>query len=372
MFAQMDNLIYPEEKNFKSLRQITFGGDNAETYWDVNDSNLVFQSNNPDWGVNCDQIFIIDKSEDLSNKTPKMISTGQGRTTCAYFMPDGKHIFYASTHLGNPECPDAPLGLFYRGTLPQWNERRTLAIVGTRQETNYGRQIVKELLAALPKDILIVSGLAQGVDADVHEQALICGLQTIGVLGHGLDRIYPAKHRDLALAMTKQGGLLSEFLIGTRAERMHFPMRNRIIAGLSDAVVVIESKKNGGSLITAELANDYNREVCAFPGAVHYPHSAGCNALIKANKAHLINDAEDLLKLLNWEENARPQAKECNDLNSQQKAVIQVFQTKNTWSIDELCLHLEKPVSDISTLLFELELAGHIEHLGANRYKLPI
>ena len=109
MFAQMDNLIYPEEKNFKSLRQITFGGDNAETYWDVNDSNLVFQSNNPDWGVNCDQIFIIDKSDDLSNKKPKMISTGLGRTTCAYFMPDGKHIVYASTHLGSPECPEAPL-----------------------------------------------------------------------------------------------------------------------------------------------------------------------------------------------------------------------------------------------------------------------
>ena len=109
MFAQMDNLIYPEEKNFKSLRQITFGGDNAETYWDVNYSNLVFQSNNPDWGVNCDQIFIIDKSDDLSNKKPKMISTGLGRTTCAYFMPDGKHIVYASTHLGSPECPEAPL-----------------------------------------------------------------------------------------------------------------------------------------------------------------------------------------------------------------------------------------------------------------------
>ena len=109
MFAQMDNLIYPEEKNFKSLRQITFGGGNAETYWDVNDSNLVFQSNNPDWGVNCDQIFIIDKSDDLSNKKPKMISTGLGRTTCAYFMPDGKHIVYASTHLGSPECPEAPL-----------------------------------------------------------------------------------------------------------------------------------------------------------------------------------------------------------------------------------------------------------------------
>ncbi len=312
------------------------------------------------------------KQLELANRNAALLAA---QTQEPYLNRSDLQYFFTSDdafpkHL--KECPDAPLGIFYRGTQPQWNQQRTLAIVGTRQETSYGKQIVKELLAALPKDILIVSGLAQGVDADVHEQALICGLQTIGVLGHGLDRIYPAKHRDLALAMTKQGGLLSEFLIGTRAERMHFPMRNRIIAGLSDAVVVIESKKNGGSLITAELANDYNREVCAFPGAVHYPNSEGCNALIKANKAHLINDAEDLLKLLNWEENVRPQAKECNDLNSQQKAVIQVFQTKNTWSIDELCLHLEKPVSDISTLLFELELAGHIEHLGANRYKLPI
>jgi DNA processing protein len=270
------------------------------------------------------------------------------------------------------ECEDAPLGLFYRGTSPQWNERRTLAIVGTRQETSYGKHIVKELIAALPKDILIVSGLAQGVDADVHEQALNFGLQTIGVLGHGLDRIYPAKHRELALAMTKQGGLLSEFLIGTRADRMHFPMRNRIIAGLSDAVVVIESKKNGGSLITAELANDYNREVCAFPGGIHYPYSAGCNALIKANKAHLITNADDLLKLLDWQEKANKRQDAISHLSAQQKVVIQLFASKNTWSIDELTLHLNQPVSEISTLLFELELMGQIEHLGANRYKLPI
>ncbi|MFM6946744.1 MAG: DNA-processing protein DprA [Flavobacteriales bacterium] len=270
------------------------------------------------------------------------------------------------------ECEDGPLGLFYRGTKPAWNQQRTLAIVGTRQESNYGKQLVKELLAALPKDILIVSGLAQGVDADVHEQALKCGLKTIGVLGHGLDRIYPAKHRDLALAMTKQGGLLSEFLIGTRAERMHFPMRNRIIAGLSDAVVVIESKKNGGSLITAELANDYNREVCAFPGAVHYPHSEGCNALIKANKAHLINDAHDLLKLLNWETTTPKTPSHSQLLNSKQQAIIQLFRSQNMWSIDELAIQLQKPVAEISTLLFELELLEQIQHFGANRYKLPI
>ncbi|MFZ9658542.1 MAG: DNA-processing protein DprA, partial [Crocinitomicaceae bacterium] len=240
------------------------------------------------------------KQLELANRTAALLAA---QTQAPYLSAKDLHYFF-TTDPAFPqqlkECPDAPLGLFYRGTTPTWNQSRTLAIVGTRQQTAYGKQIVKELIGSLPKDILIVSGLAQGVDADVHEQALRFGLQTIGVLGHGLDRIYPAKHRELALAMTQQGGLLSEFLVGTRAERMHFPMRNRIIAGLADAVVVIESKKNGGSLITAELANDYNREVCAFPGAVHYEHSEGCNALIKANKAHLINNADDLLTLLNW------------------------------------------------------------------------
>jgi DNA processing protein len=312
------------------------------------------------------------KQLELANRNAALLAA----QTQEPYLKRGDIQYFFSSDAAFPkqlkECEDAPLGLFYRGTDPQWNERRTLAIVGTRQQTNYGKQIVKELLAALPKDILIVSGLAQGVDADVHEQALNYGLQTVGVLGHGLDRIYPAKHRDLALAMTKQGGLLSEFLIGTRAERMHFPMRNRIIAGLSDAVVVIESKKNGGSLITAELANDYNREVCAFPGAVHYPNSEGCNALIKANKAHLINNAEDLLMLLDWGNVAAPKSKNVVHLNPKQAAIFQLFQKRSTWSIDELALQLQNPVSDISTTLFELELMEQIKHLGANRYKLPI
>ena len=312
------------------------------------------------------------KQLELANRTAALLAA---QTQAPYLSAKDLHYFF-TTDPAFPqqlkECPDAPLGLFYRGTTPTWNQSRTLAIVGTRQQTAYGKQIVKELIGSLPKDILIVSGLAQGVDADVHEQALRFGLQTIGVLGHGLDRIYPAKNRELALAMTQQGGLLSEFLVGTRAERMHFPMRNRIIAGLADAVVVIESKKNGGSLITAELANDYNREVCAFPGAVYYEHSEGCNALIKANKAHLINNADDLLTLLNWGAVPVPKIQENNLLNVAQKQVFELFGNKNIWSIDELAFHLQKPVSEISTLLFELELLSLIEHTGANRYKLPI
>ena len=166
------------------------------------------------------------------------------------------------------QCVDAPLGLFYRGSQINWQKKRCIAVVGTRQQTPYGKERVANFISELPKDILVVSGLAQGVDAEVHRQCLQHSIQTIGILGHGIDRIYPASNRKLALDMLAAGGLLSEFLIGTKPDRMHFPMRNRIIAGLADAVVVIESNKNGGSLITAELANDYNREVFAFPGPV--------------------------------------------------------------------------------------------------------
>lgn len=269
------------------------------------------------------------------------------------------------------ECPDAPIGLFYRGTTPTWNKARTLAIVGTRDQSPYGKQLVKELLAALPKDILIISGLAQGVDADVHEQALVNGLQTIGVLGHGLDKIYPAKHRDLALAMTQNGGLLSEFLVGTGAERMHFPMRNRIIAGMSDAVVVIESKKNGGSLITAELANDYNREVCAFPGAVHYSKSEGCNNLIKMQKAHLINNPEDLMKILNWETVPSEKAKNTLSLSPEKEKIYGLIKHQTICSIDTIAIQTQLPVAQVSSLVFELELENIIQHIGANQYKIP-
>ncbi|MFM7007355.1 MAG: DNA-processing protein DprA [Flavobacteriales bacterium] len=270
-------------------------------------------------------------------------------------------------------CPDAPLGLFYRGQEPQWQKSRSIAIVGTRQQTNYGKTLVEKLLSELPKDILVISGLAKGVDAHVHEQCIRNGLQTIGVLGHGIDRIYPAANRMLAEQMLTTGGLLSEFLIGTAPDRMHFPMRNRIIAGLADAVVVIESNKNGGSLITADLANDYNREVFAFPGPVSQLQSEGCHDLIKNQQAHLLTGAQDLLNAMNWSSGAEPQTPHLHPNYSElQKELITLFKLKNSWSIDEIALNTSQAVSKISSALFELEINGILQNKGGNRYSLPL
>jgi DNA processing protein len=270
-------------------------------------------------------------------------------------------------------CDDAPLGLFYRGVEPNWQTPRCIAIVGTRQQTPYGKQLVKTLISNLPKDILVISGLAKGVDAEVHQQCLDHGLATIGVLGHGIDRIYPTSNRKLALDMLANAGLMSEFLIGTKPDRMHFPMRNRIIAGLADAIVVIESKKNGGSLITAELGNDYNREVFAFPGPIHQLQSEGCHALIKNQQAHLLTSAQDLLQTMNWTNTQQGAALQNQDvLSSLQKEILNHFKNKNNWSIDELALSTQQAVSIISSNLFELELNGSLQNIGANRYRLPL
>ena len=270
-------------------------------------------------------------------------------------------------------CPDAPLGIFYRGHAVDWQNKRSIAIVGTRQQTEYGFHLIKDFIAELPKDIIVYSGLAQGVDACVHEQCILHGLQTIGVLGHGIDRIYPVANRKLALNMLETGGLISEFLIGTKPDRMHFPMRNRIIAGLADAVVVIESKRNGGSLITASLANDYNREVFAFPGPIHHLQSEGCHDLIKNQQAHLLTNTSQLLQTMNW--TAPSQTANNSDLERYSPLQIELlnqFKMKNQWAIDELVLALNKPVALLSSNLFELELLGALENFGANRYRLPL
>jgi DNA processing protein len=166
---------------------------------------------------------------------------------------------------------------------------------------------------------------------------------------------------------------MSEFLIGTKPDRMHFPMRNRIIAGLADAIVVIESKKNGGSLITAELGNDYNREVFAFPGPIHQLQSEGCHALIKNQQAHLLTSAQDLLQTMNWTNTQQGAALQNQDvLSSLQKEILNHFKNKNNWSIDELALSTQQAVSIISSNLFELELNGSLQNIGANRYRLPL
>lgn len=203
-------------------------------------------------------------------------------------------------------CEDSPILLYFKGNA-NLNPSRAVSIVGTRNLTSYGRRICENFIPKLKEyGIQIISGLAYGVDYLAHLEALNHQIVTLGVLGHGLDRIYPPQHRDLASRMIHNGGLLTEFPSGRIPEPPNFPMRNRIIAGLADVTIVIESSMEGKALITAKIANSYNRDVCAFPGDIYREYSAGCNYLIKANLAHLIRGPEDLSYIMNWEKVETP------------------------------------------------------------------
>lgn len=201
------------------------------------------------------------------------------------------------------ETPDAPTVIYYRGTA-DLNARHVLAVVGTRHITDYGRDVVRRLTADLGRlvpDCLVVSGLAYGVDVHAHRGALEAGLPTLGVLAHGLDRLYPAAHRETAKRMVGKGGLVTEYPRGTTPERSNFLQRNRIIAGMADATLVVESARRGGALTTARLAQEYDRDVFAFPGRTTDTYSEGCNALIRSCRAALATSADDIVESLGWE-----------------------------------------------------------------------
>ncbi|MDR0844771.1 MAG: DNA-processing protein DprA, partial [Tannerella sp.] len=205
------------------------------------------------------------------------------------------------------ECQDAPVVFYYKGKA-DLNAPRILSIVGTRSATDYGRELTASLtngLAGIFPDLLIISGLAYGIDVCAHRGALKNGLPTVGVLAHGLDRLYPAAHRNTAAEMLKQGGLLTDFPSETNPDRENFLRRNRLVAGLSDATIVIESAEKGGSLVTADIAFSYGRDVYTFPGRVYDEHSKGCNRLIQMNKAGLISSAQDLISSLCWDTESR-------------------------------------------------------------------
>ena len=204
------------------------------------------------------------------------------------------------------ECPDAPLLLFGKGNM-RTNEGKMVSVVGTRSCTDRGRDLTRQFVLDLAQrcpDVTIVSGLAYGIDVAAHKAALESGVPTLIVAGHGLDRIYPAMHRNIAVAALKNGGILTEYMSRTEPEKYNFVARDRIIAGMSDAVVVVESKERGGALITAGMANDYNRSLFAFPGRVQDETSRGCNQLIRDQKAALIEDADDFLRLMLWDTKA--------------------------------------------------------------------
>ena len=272
-------------------------------------------------------------------------------------------------------CYDSPTLLFYRGEA-NLNTARIIAVIGTRSNSVYGKHITEKLIKELaPYEVLVVSGLAFGIDAIAHKTALKNNLPTVGVLAHGLDSLYPSEHTNMAKDMIKQGGgLLTEFYSEITAEKHHFPIRNRIVAGMSDAVVVIETGIKGGSMITAELANGYNRDVFAFPGKVTDAKSAGCNALIKNNKAALLTEAQELAEMLGWSmpvpKSIQPQKELFTDLNDEEKTIVGILSEKQAVHIDELNIRCGFSTSTMAAAILNLELQNIVQALPGKMYQL--
>ncbi len=277
-------------------------------------------------------------------------------------------------------CADAPLVLFFKGNT-DLNRARVINIVGTRHCTAYGQDVIRKFVTELKKlspEVLIVSGLAYGVDINAHRQALANDLDTVAVLAHGLDNLYPARHKQTADEMIKHGGLLTEFLTNTNADKLNFVRRNRIVAGMSDACVLVESAAHGGGLITTAIARDYSREVFAFPGAVGAPFSEGCNNLIRDHKAQLITSAADFIQALGWETDfKRIQATRQGierqlfpELSAEELTVIKALQRLNDQPISQLSLSANIPISRLTVVLFQLEMKGMLKLLAGGCYHL--
>ena len=278
------------------------------------------------------------------------------------------------------ECDDAPLMLFYKGNA-NLNQQRVINIVGTRHCTPYGEDLIRRFVTELKQlcpQVLIVSGLAYGVDINAHRQALDKGYETVGVLAHGLDDLYPNRHKETALRMIEHGGLLTEFLTQTNADKINFVRRNRIVAGMSDACILIESAAHGGGLITCEISQAYNRDVFAFPGRIGDAYSEGCNNLIRSNGAMLITSASDFVKDMGWQDDAKlMRAKQQGierslfpDLSAEEQAIVDVLSRNNDLQINMISVQSSIDISRLAALLFTLEMKGLIRTLAGGMYHL--
>lgn len=273
------------------------------------------------------------------------------------------------------ECEDAPLALFKLGRA-NVNAKRVIAVVGTRRISEYGRLLCQKFLLDLKSmvpDCLVVSGLAYGVDICSHRAALEVSLPTVGILAHGLDRIYPAVHRDAAAQMVREGGgLLTEYITGTRPDKGNFVRRNRIIAGMSDATIVVESAHRGGSLITARLAQDYNRDVFAFPGRVFDQYSEGCNRLIRDNCAALITSAQDFADAMKWTTDKQVpktvQRELFPELTPLQQSICDALKPTEGLTLNQICIATNAPVGEASSAIFDMEMVGVIKQLTGGKY----
>lgn len=272
-------------------------------------------------------------------------------------------------------CVDAPVLLYTKGNL-DLNEHRVVSIVGTRNATNYGKQVCDELIhefSARNYKVLIVSGLAYGIDIQAHKSALKYNLPTAGVIAHGLDKIYPSLHTETAKKMQENGGLVSDFPSGTKIDPSNFIRRNRIIAGLADATIVVESASKGGALITAEIASSYNRDVFAFPGRAGDVYSKGCNQLIRNSGANLIEGIDDLEFFMGWEKSSKNKVVQSSlfvELTPEEEKIVKLLRENEELFIDQISSELTLPVSRVSALLLNMEFKNILVALPGKMYRL--
>lgn len=284
-------------------------------------------------------------------------------------------------------CFDAPLALFFKGNA-NLNAKHCISIVGTRKATPYAADCIAQLTARLKQlcpDMLIVSGLAYGVDIMAHRQAIDHALPTVAVLAHGLDTLYPSRHRKEAMLMMQNGGLLTEYFSQSKIDKRNFLQRNRIVAGMSAATLLVESAEHGGGLVTCRLAQSYQHDVFAFPGSINNPYSVGCNRLIRDNVAGLVISAEDILKAMAWEEDMKETAatNAASSMGSSvlgatsastakvpngAQGVLDVLTKENDLHIDIIATRAGLPVNKVLALLFQLEMSGMVSSLSGGRY----
>lgn len=269
---------------------------------------------------------------------------------------------------------DAPLLLFHKGNINHLHVSRTLAIVGTRKPTEHGKATLSKLIEELkPYEVTIISGLAYGIDTHAHRESLKNGIPTFGIMGNGHKTIYPSANRELAKKMISNGGLLSEFFYDAGPDREHFPMRNRIIAGLSDAVIVAESKKTGGSMITADLGNSYHKDVFAIPGRISDDNAQGPNLLIKSHRANLLDSAKDLAYVMGWDKPQTTEEKQGKlflELSENEQKIITAIKIKPDITVDHLAHYTQLNISQIAALTLNLEFMGIIRSLPGKRFTL--
>lgn len=276
------------------------------------------------------------------------------------------------------ECLDAPVLFYFKGET-NFNTEKIISIVGTRQSTPYGNSFCDNFIEAIASTLpntLIISGLAYGIDIHSHKAALKYGLPTIGVLAHGLDRIYPSAHRQTAVEMLQNGGLLTEFPSKTEPDRFNFVRRNRIVAGMADAVIVVESDEKGGSLITAEIASSYCKDIFAVPGKTTDKYSRGCNKLIASHKADLFQSTEYFLQQMGWDDQSEKKKKSPRQqdlfivLSDEEQSIVDKLSQYESLHIDQLARELNIPAYELFSILLELEMKGSIKNMPGNLYAL--